>query len=88
MQTAKLDRFKLNSSQSNQSSDQLFTDLTPEQASNINGAYGYYPTYYCYPASYYGGGYSNYGYGGYGGGYGGYSSSVNQSVNVNVQIED
>lgn len=60
---------------------QLFTPLSVEEAANVNGAYGYYPVYHCYPVSSWGGG--------HGGSWGGSSSSsVNQSVNVNVLIED
>ena len=54
----------------------LFTDLSAQEASTINGAsrWGYYyPVYYCYPVS---------SWGGSGG------SSVNQTVNVTVKIDD
>jgi hypothetical protein len=69
----------------------LFTELSAEEASNINGArrrrggnyYYYSPSSYSYDYPRYGCGY----YGGYSGG--GYAApSVNQTVNVNVQIED
>lgn len=61
-------------------SPSLFTNLSSEEASKMNGGYYgyYYPVYRCYPI---------YSSGGYSGGYGS-SSNVNQTVNVNVQIED
>lgn len=76
---------------------QLFVELTADESATVNGAHRYYyaPRYYS-PCGYgggyggYGGGYGGYGYGGgYGGGYGyGSSSSVTQTTNVNVVIED
>jgi hypothetical protein len=55
----------------------LFTDLSAQEASTINGAWGYYssPVYFCYPVSWGGSSWSS-------------GASVNQSVNVNVRIED
>ena len=64
----------------------LFEALSAEEAANVNGAWGGYYYYPCYSPSYYGGGYGGYG-GGYGGSYSG-SSSVTQTTNVNVLIED
>lgn len=80
---------------------QLFVELTADESATVNGAhrnYYYAPRSYA-PCSYgrgyggYGGGYGGYGGGyhggGYGGGYGGGSgSSVTQTTNVNVVIED
>jgi hypothetical protein len=63
----------------------LFTDISSEEAANINGAYGYYyyyPDYYCYPVYY-----RSYAPS-YGGGSSGSNSSVTQTTNVNVLIED
>jgi hypothetical protein len=65
---------------------QLFVELTADESATVNGAHRYYyaPRYYS-PCGYGGG------YGGYGGGYGyggGSSSSVTQTTNVNVVIED
>ncbi len=58
-------------------SGSLFTNLSTQEAANINGAWGYYsPVYYCYPVS------------SWGGSSGSSGSSVTQSVNVNVRIED
>ncbi|MDX2232827.1 MAG: hypothetical protein NW220_24565 [Leptolyngbyaceae cyanobacterium bins.349] len=57
----------------------LFTDLSAQEASSINGAWSHYysaPTFYCYPVSSWGG--SSWSSG----------SSVNQTVNVNVKIDD
>lgn len=58
----------------------LFTDLSSQEAATVRGAWGHYyssPVYFCYPVS-------------SGGSWGGGSSgsSVSQSVNVNVYIED
>ena len=57
-------------------SGSLFTNLSAQEAANINGAWYYSPVYYCYPVS------------SWGGSSGSSGSSVNQSVNVNVLIED
>jgi hypothetical protein len=72
-------------------STQLFTELTSEESATVNGACQYYyHNPYAYNP-YYEGAYQA-GYGaGYGSGYGyGYSqaSSVTQTTNVNVVIED
>ncbi|MDX2242309.1 MAG: hypothetical protein NW224_16615 [Leptolyngbyaceae cyanobacterium bins.302] len=57
----------------------LFTDLSSQESATVRGAWGrhyYSPVYYCYPVS-------------SGGSWGGSSgSSVSQSVNVNVYIDD
>lgn len=54
----------------------LFTDLSTQEAATVNGAWGHYyrPVYFCYPVSW--------------SGSSGSSPSVNQTVNVNVQIDD
>lgn len=67
----------------------LFTSLTAEEASNINGACYYYwnpcrSTCWSSGGSWGGGSWG----GGSGGWSGGSSSSVNQTVNVNVLVED
>ncbi|EKQ70890.1 hypothetical protein OsccyDRAFT_1198 [Leptolyngbyaceae cyanobacterium JSC-12] len=56
--------------------NQLFTELSSEEAANITGASGFYywhPVYRCHPVHW--------------GGSSGWSS-VNQTVNVNVVIDD
>lgn len=58
--------------------DSLFTELTSQEAATVSGASGYYfyrPVYYCYPVS-------------WGSSSGSSTPSVNQTVNVNVVIED
>uniref|UniRef100_A0A832H898 Uncharacterized protein n=1 Tax=Oscillatoriales cyanobacterium SpSt-402 TaxID=2282168 RepID=A0A832H898_9CYAN len=70
--------------------NQLFTELSSEEAANVNGASGFYywrPVYRCQPVHW---GSSGGSWGSSGGSWGGSSggSSVNQTVNVNVVIED
>ncbi|MGB5896921.1 MAG: hypothetical protein WBD58_12510 [Geitlerinemataceae cyanobacterium] len=76
--------------------NQLFVELTADESATVNGAHRYYYAPRSYSPCGYGGGYGGYrgGYG-YGGGYGGGSgygygsgSSVTQTTNVNVVIED
>ena len=80
---------------------ELFTNLSAEESATVQGGYGcrrsrgysYRPSYYYIPRSFSYQPSYNYGYG-YGGGYGGGysrsggSSSVNQTVNVNVLYDD
>lgn len=56
----------------------LFTELSPQEASTIKGAWGrhyYSPVYYCFPVHSGGSSWSS-------------SPSVSQTVNVNVHIDD
>jgi hypothetical protein len=61
--------------------NELFVELTEKESATVNGAHYYYPCYWGYPVSYYGGGY------GYGSGYGS-ASSTTQTTNVNVVYND
>ncbi len=63
----------------------LFETLSAEESANVNGACGYYSSPCinpCYSSGSWGGG----GWGG--GGWSGGSSSVTQTTNVNVVIDD
>lgn len=65
------------------SQDRLFVDLTAEESATVNGAY-YYHNPYAFNPVYYDGYMA-----GYGIGYGqGQASSIVQTTNVNVIIED
>lgn len=59
-------------------STSLFTDLTAQEAATVSGAWGqdFRPVYYCYPVSWVN---SRSGWS---------SPSINQTVNVNVTIDD
>lgn len=65
------------------SQDQLFVELTAEESATVNGAYYYHNPYAFNPVYY--DGYRA----GYGSGYSyGQASSIVQTTNVNVIIED